>query len=382
MTVPSAETVRAEEADNRPVIIFHVPFALNPAAKSASGIRPVRMRQAFEAIGYRVIEVSGRHAERKQIMRTLRRDITAGLSVDFVYSEAATTPTGLGEKVTPATSLTRDISFLRFCRRRGIPVGLFYRDVYWRFPIYDEVVKWPLSAGLRWRYRADLRGYRRAGIDVYLPSLAMAEHVPIIDTKRFRALPPGGRVAECSIPSAGSRPGLRLLYVGGLGSNYRLHESVRAVAEHREASLTICTREAEWDQRATEYPFGSGSGISVVHRSGDALDALYRETDICLLAVEPIAYWGFAVPVKLLEYLGHGKPVVASEGTYSADFVREQGIGWVVRYGTDELQRLLDRLAEHPEEVAEKAARAREVREEHTWEARARQVVEDLTGAS
>src|SRR5690554_1472058 len=91
---------------NRPLMVFHVPFPLNPNATSASGIRPVSMRKAFERIGYEVLEVSGYHHERKAKMRAVKEAIRTGASIEFVYSEAATTPTGLGEKITRHTSLT------------------------------------------------------------------------------------------------------------------------------------------------------------------------------------------------------------------------------------------------------------------------------------
>lgn len=362
----------------KPAMIFHVAYRLNPDAKSASGIRPIRMRDAFKAIGYEVHEISGTHTERKRRIAELRKRIEAGLAVDFVYAESATAPTGLGEPVTRDTSFTRDIAFLRFCTRRGIPVGLFYRDIYWRFPIYTEAVKWPLSAVMRAFHRWDLRKYRRAGIDVYLPSMEMAKWVPTIPPQRFRELPPGGEPHDA--PDFARTDRIRLLYVGGLGSNYRLHETVREIAGRDDAELTICTREAEWEARQAEYDDLMGSNIRVVHESGEALKQLYSETDVCVLAVEPIVYWEFAVPMKLLEYVAHGKPVIASDGSFSGRFVREQGVGWTITYGSGELGELLGRLHEHPQELAEAAERVRAVRDQHTWEARARQVARDLAG--
>lgn len=377
----------ASAADDRPVMIFHVAYRLDPEAKSASGIRPLKMRRAFEAIGYRVIEISGRHPERREQIERVREQIRGGLRVDFVYSENATAPTGLGEPVTPATSLTRDIRFLRFCRRSGIPVGLFYRDIYWNFPIYTEVLRWPMYSILRALHRRDLRGYRRAGIDVYLPSMEMAEWVPIIDPARFRELPPGCEIRDPA-PLGGAagadaeRPALRLIYVGGLGDTYRLHESVRAIAGREGVELTICTREAEWQQREPEYRELMAPNIRVVHRSGEGLRELYDQANASLLAVEPIVYWTFAVPVKLFEYLGNGKPVLASDGSFSGRFVQDQGVGWTVPYGSEEFGELLDRLVADPAELQRVTERAREVRHEHTWEARARRVAADLAGVS
>ncbi|QAV69980.1 glycosyl transferase family 1 [Salinibacterium sp. UTAS2018] len=359
----------------RPVMIYHVPFPLNPAATSASGIRPVRMRRAFEANGYEVFEVSGRHPERREQMRALRKRISSGLKVEFVYSEASTTPTGLGEKITPATSLTRDVAFLRFCRKAGVPVGLFYRDIYWQFEEYAERVGQPYTAILRWRYRADLRGYRQGVDKIYLPSMRMAAYLPIENQPQALALPPGAERFDSPSPSTG----ISLFYVGGTGGYYRMQETVRGVGMSPGARLTICTREGEWAESAPLYADVLNDSTTVVYKSGSELEGLYADAHIGVLLMEPLEYREFAAPMKLYEYLGHGKPIVATQGSLAGDFVEENGIGWAISYGAEPLAELLSRLQAHPEELAAAQQRAREVRQQHTWEARARQVATDLT---
>ena len=61
--------------------------------------------------------------------------------------------------------------------------------------------------------------------------------------------------------------------------------------------------------------------VQVVHRSGAELEQLYDNADACVLFVQPDPYREFAAPVKLFEYLGHGKPVIASAGTLAAQVV-------------------------------------------------------------
>ncbi|WP_449277080.1 glycosyltransferase [Leucobacter sp. GX24907] len=361
----------------RPVMIFHVPFPLNPEATSASGIRPVKLRRAFESNGYEVLEVSGRHPERRARMRELKRRIRDGLQVDFVYSEASTTPTGLGEKITTATSLTRDIRFLRFCRRAGIPVGLFYRDIYWQFDEYAERVGQPYTSVLRWRYRADLRGYRTAVDKIYLPSMRMAEYLPEANQPQAAPLPPGSDSVDA--PSPDPATGISLFYVGGTGGYYRMQETVRGVEAARNGRLTICTREGEWQESAPLYAEVLGDSTTVVHRSGAELEALYADAHLGVLLMEPLEYREFAAPMKLYEYLGHGKPIIATEGSLAGDFVETHGIGWALPYDADALQALLERLAADPQLLEDKVRRAREVRDEHTWEARARAVALELT---
>ena len=41
-----------------PTMVYHAPYALNRQATSASGIRPVRMYDAFKSLGYEVRDVT------------------------------------------------------------------------------------------------------------------------------------------------------------------------------------------------------------------------------------------------------------------------------------------------------------------------------------
>lgn len=356
-------------------MIFHVPFALNPESVSASGIRPVQMRRAFEALGYDVHEISGVHSQRREQIKRLKERIRRGAQFEFLYSEAATTPTGLGEPVTLATSLHRDIAFLRYCRRAGIRVGLFYRDIYWQFEEYSKRVGQPYATILRSRYKADLRGYRSAVDRIYLPSAQMAAYLPSANQPQASALPPGCNEIDSTAPATG----VSLLYVGGINDYYRMEETVRGVGAVPHARMTICTRESEWAQNRSRYTGLLRPSVKVVHESGTGLEPLYDDAHVGSLLMEPIEYREFAVPLKLYEYLAHGKPIIATEGTLAGEFVHSNGIGWTIPYRSDALVGLLNRLNENRRELEDFTMRARTIRHEHSWTARARTVATDLS---
>ncbi|MEN9752206.1 MAG: hypothetical protein RLZZ600_1253 [Actinomycetota bacterium] len=361
-------------SSSAPVMIYHVPFRLNPEAKSASGIRPVKMRQAFEDIGYRVLEISGTSRERRVQMDAIKQQVRDGLVVDFVYSEASTQPTAFTD---PYFSLHPffDNNFLAWCRRRGMKVGLFYRDIYWQFPEYVKAIGWFYATVLRQFYRVDLLGYRRAVDTIYLPSMRMAKYITFIPERRCEALPPGSD----SVDGKTKAKGLGMFYVGGIGSYYKLHEAVEAVEQVPGANLTICTRDTEWANAKDSYADVLGNATTVVHANGPELEQFYDKAAMGCLFLEPITYREFAAPLKLYEYLGHGKPIIATTGTLAADFVESNGIGWALPYKADALAELLTQLKNNPALLAEKTARALEVREQHTWAARARQVRDGLS---
>lgn len=361
---------------DRPTMIFHVPFALGERSGSASGIRPVRMRRAFESLGYEVVEISGRHAERRRRIADAKRRISSGCAIDFVYSESMTAPTGFGEPITLATSVTRDLRFLRFCRRAGIPVGLFYRDIYWKFQRKSGSLLRSVKEKIRrWRYIADLRGYEVAVDRLYVPSMRMASYLPAANQSQAAPLPPACEPVDSSVPDLG----LSILYVGGVGDHYRLTETVRGVEAASGARLTICTRESEWRDAESEYRDIVGDSTTIAHLSGSELERLYSNAHIGALLMEPAEYREFAAPMKLYEYLGHAKPVIATKGSFAGDFVEENGVGWAIPYEAAAMTELSQRLIDDPALLESARRRATIVREQHTWQTRAEHVVDDLT---
>lgn len=371
-----------------PKMIFHTPYPLNREATAASGIRPVRMRDAFEQLGYEVTEITGYSAERRSAIKDVKRRIRAGEKFEFVYSESSTMPTALTDPHRLPLHPRFDLSFLGFCKRNGVPTGVFYRDIYWNTPAYLESVSRVVAAGTRTLYRSDLRRYRSVITRIFVPSLKMASVMPHTDLAQCTALPPASDPVETEAP----RDPASMFYVGALGHYYRLHEAVRAfeqlgplpgeageAGEPGEAPLTLCTSAALWESKRAEYePIMTHGATKVVHASGAQLEPHYQRSALGCLFMEPIAYREFAAPLKLYEYLAHGRPVVATEGSLAAQFVAENGVGWVVPYSAEALRGLLARLRADTEEYEAVAERVRQVRQDHSWAARAAQAAAAL----
>lgn len=378
-----AGSVRADGG----LMIFHAPFPLQPDRVAASMLRPLAMRRAFADLGYRVMNVTGYAAQRRRAMTRVRAALAAGARIEFVYSENATIPNALTEPRHLPVHPLLDAAFFRHCRRSGVPVGVFYRDVYWRFPRFREGINPVLEAGLQAAYRSELMAFERVGLHLFLPSQAMARHVPHVDPVRMSALPPGAPdVAATRRDSDGWDDGgdedgkeLELLFVGVLQDNYRLDACLRAVSATPGTRVTLCVRQETWETSRDHYaPLLPAGRAQVVHRSGAELEPLYRRADLGVLFTEPNPYWDFAVPYKLYEYLAHELPVIAVRGTQTGRLVEEMGIGWVLSYDVGALSDLLRHLREAPEEIEAVRRRMREVLPDQTWQARARTVVQVL----
>ena len=156
----------------------------------------------------------------------------------------------------------------------------------------------------------------------------------------FEALPPGHNSHELDSSSFSEERPLRLFYVGGISNHYQLHKLFEAVRDLPKIELTICTREKEWLSVKHEYPKLT-SNIKIIHKSGSDMEVHLRDCDVAVLFVKPQEYREFASPVKLYEYLGYQKPILASEGTLAGRFVREQGVGWTVQYDVQKVKAFL-----------------------------------------
>ncbi len=358
--------------------IFHIPNYVNPKGLSGSQVRPLKMLQAFKDSGYEVHAVMGNGYQRKKSIRKIKKNIKSGVKYDFMYSESNTMPTLLtGWKRIPLNPLL-DFSFFNFCKKHGIKIGLFYRDIHWKFG-NQENIRFVKKYVFLPMYNYDLVQYKKYVDVLYLPSMKMNEYVNILDNTL--PLPPGCDFSESFTKrkiDIKTNENLELLYVGGIQGNYNLTKLLQAIKDLPFISLTICCRGPEWINVQNDYENLLTNRITIVHTSGKDLDEYYKKADICLIFFEGSGYWKIASPIKMFEYLAHVTPIVACNGSVAGDFVQENNIGWVIEHNIEELQKLLTDLHKDKTLIAKKQRILKEVAEKNTWKARAQTVIKDL----
>lgn len=359
--------------------IFHIPNFVDQNRKSGSQIRPLKMLKAFQSLGYDIDIVMGYGSERKVQIEKIKEKIRSGVVYDFAYSESSTMPTLLTEKNHLPTYPFMDFGFFRFLRSHGVKIGLFYRDIYWLFPMYDKTVS-PVKSFIAKRfYNYDVKQYARLLDILYLPSVRMKNYIPEIDHLHIEPLPPAMDLVE-HLPTRQKQDSefLKIFYVGGLGENYNLEMIFRVANQNDFIKFVVCCREAEWKENASIYEKYLNDRVTVVHKSGSELDAYLDEADIANIFINPAEYWKFAMPVKLFEYMQHLCPIITTRGTEVANFVYENDIGWVIDYDDEDLTKALHHIHTHRDEVVEKSENMIPALKENTWVARAQKVVEDM----
>lgn len=355
--------------------IFHYPGPLVANPVVGSEVRPAMMLKAFRDLGYEVDVISGYSQERKGLIKKVKENIEAGTHYDFLYSESTTMPTALSDRDHLPRNPFLDEQFFSYCRKKKIPVGLFYRDAYWRFSYYRErVKKWVPYVTIPF-YEHELGRYRYCTDTLFVPSNEFAEAIGY--QAHYRELPSGGRlVAEDS--SVGDSEQLRLFYVGGITGINNIDLVVDTIRKSGNAHLTICCptdqlEECDYLKHIAE----ESDNIRIIHETGEGVIRNLRDADIALALFDRNPYRDLAMPVKLFEYIGAGKPIISTAGTAAGRYVEEKGAGWAIEYSADKLEELLQ-IVHGSDELAEKKAAAAELAKQNTWQSRAETVAEEL----
>ncbi len=358
----------------RPRIVFHVPFKLGYAI-SGGGIRPGKLIQAFQDLGYDVDVVAGPKAEREKAMQDVAGRLRRGERYDFCYAESSVLPTMLTEKGQKPFYPFIDFDFFRMMKDRGVPLGLFYRDIYWRFPFHMRSM--PLFARVRKKFfhNLDFWYYARLLDRLFLPSMKLAYLLPARLRRICLECPPGHDVEGPVARPAPSRPeDLSILYVGGISTPvYDISPLMRLGARF---PVTICCREEEWRQYAPYYAALAGN-VRVVHQSGDDLRRAYAGHALSAILRVGHEYLSFAAPLKLYEAVGQNIPLLVSRGTGAAEFVESNGIGWSVDNAFTDLD-AWTYVREYPQKVARLLA----MKDAHHWRERARLIRGTLLGGA
>lgn len=354
-------------------MIFHIPMQLDRQHASASQIRPLKMIAAFQSIGYKVDIVEGTAKMRQEQIRDIKKKVQDGVKYDFVYSESSTMPTLLTELHHLPTHPFLDFGFFRMCKKNDIPIGLFYRDIHWCFVNRNKDWKQRVA---RFFYLYDLKKYKELVDVLFLPSLEMLPHIPFRFNGKVVPLPPGGEEKSVSYSKTGNS--INILYIGGVGGNYDVAPLLSAVSQCPFARLTLCCRPSDWEKVADRLTPLLAENTCILHKQPEELPELYASADLFSLFFNA-DYWKFAVPFKLFEAVSYHVPLLATEGTWCGNFVKENRIGFEIPHRTDELIRLLNHIHENPIVLQDHRNNLAAIAPLNTWESRARTVADELT---
>jgi|APSaa5957512535_1039671.scaffolds.fasta_scaffold15778_2 glycosyltransferase involved in cell wall biosynthesis len=363
-------------------IIFHYPSSLKQSPDSGSSLRPVEMIKGFEKLNYNVFIISGDKRERSAKIVRIKKLVLNGLKISFAYSESLTNPTLLSEYHFLLTNIFLDYQFFYFLKKHQIPLGLFYRDIYWKSELYKKTIPFIKRKFLKIFFWVDIFAYKLLVRELFVPSsqLMFKYLHDMWVNNRWHVLPPGCNLPTLSKGMKVYKRGykLKLFYVGGvLPPYYDFTKLFNCIQNLNEVTLTIYCRKDEWKSIKNYYSLLSNN-IKIVFNGEESLEKYYLEADIFIMFRLRTEYNAVMMPVKIFESIGFGLPIISSSRTAVANLVKQKKLGWVVE-SENELQKLLIYLNKNPENILTIKNRIINNRNQFTWSVRAQKVVDVLT---
>lgn len=354
--------------------VLYITFIdLDGDIRSGSSMRPVKMLEAFQELGVELQVLSGMNNQRKLRRRNIA-ELRTRLNTwrpDLCYIEPPSGPMFCRE----------DLKLIKDLHKAGIPIALFYRDAYWKYPEYYLDKDSPLADRLKHRIVRSMQKkqwrFFEKNIDVlYFPSKTMAE---IFDHEDI--LPPGSFYPNYREKTKVGRP-MQFIFVGGAHKNHGTFLTIDAFRLANQDSIIaklfyICPKE-QWESLRLDKNVDT-NWLEVIHAAGDEeLRPYYERADVAILAAPRTFYRDFAVPTKIYEYFSYGKPILVTNCTETARIIEETYAGWVTNDDVLSVTSEIKSICNNTEELLYRKKMAQKARSENLWVRRAETVINDL----
>lgn len=330
-------------------IVYYFPGEISSNSDRASIKRPYETKTWLEKNRDCKV-VSGIITERIEGLRSIINDSEFDYGSSYMLMDSINMPMILRDYQNGVLSSLTELYLLNKCRRKGLKVAFFYRDLYWRDSAFRDVysVKWWLKQIFSWfewhlvSRNVDLFCLPTGGISRLLPKSVVPniEFLPGIIEKNglsgFKRLK--------------HKDSYELFYVGGLKPPFYNIEDLIEVANLPNVNLTIVCREDEWLNLKSRW--NSIDHISVYHRKSDELAEFYAKADFFIDLRRNNGYYSLAFPYKYIESVSHGVPVLVYSYGEAGRIVGKHKLGITVesidnvkevftRRSIDSLQRLI-----------------------------------------
>lgn len=352
-------------------IIFLHPLELE-SSDSGSRLRPRKMLDTLINHGHEVFEIIGTRQNRLKKFEELKSAIQKGLKFDFLYVESLSRPTNSRIASLGGVKFFReeklDYNIIQYCLDLKMPVGFFLRDLYWDFPTHGvskSLKQFYFDRAIPYYGKKEMKFLKQNGIHVFSPSKAFSDYLEENWDMKSTPLSPGSIIANSEKRTL-SAQNMKLFYVGGVIGHYDMKVFLDGVLNLSNVDFTLCVRKTE---RHVLEKYEGLQHIKIVHGVGDELKPYYAEAEVAVYPIRPEGYIKLAFGVKLIEYIGQGLPIIAFEGSQTAEFIERNNIGWIIKYSSESVETLLNHISNHPDEYSKKQQAVLDVQNQFTWDA-------------
>jgi hypothetical protein len=346
--------------DRRPRILILSMYPLDDA-RSGPTVRVRRLVEELRSHAEVEIVAGYRHTRRFALARYAASGRLR--HIDGIYVESSTALPG-----------ETDLAFMGLARVLGRPVLTYIRDAYQLFSDY-----YPVNSPKRWlsakAFPMAIRALRAVSTRLAFPSQGLADAVLGDRAGDALLLPPGAPepVTVARRDDAGS-----LLLVGDMRAAVQGGATLLAaigLARSKGANVDLLCVTRPGGEPSRPYP----DWLRVERASSSEIPGLLPGVLATVIARAPGEYNDLALPIKLLEYLAYGRPLLVTDRHETAALVRAAGCGLVVGDGPEAMAGGIAELTSASQEQMDAwSAAAHDAARRHSWRLRASQILSEL----
>lgn len=339
--------------------VLFISFTKFDNINRGSALRPYKIYNSFVDKGYEVLLINGNNHDRRKKFQEYKNANELD-DIDYCYIEPSTYPCH-----------PLDFQMFVHLKTKKIPIGLFYRDMYHKFP---ELFNYTgiKNAILQFRYDIDWQFYKRISKVIFFPSATMANYFKFNNKV---SLPPAGDLIDVDRKKIKNS----VIYVGGISKEFGtdiLLEALDKVNAVRPIKLILVCRtyNAElFDQ------YSNSEWLEIKHLSGDDLKNEYNNSDMAIIPRPITKYNDLAVPIKLFEYLSYGMPVVSTKTFETTKVIEDNKVGITVEGNSEDLAKSILELYQDTNSIFQYSENALEmIRKHNTWKNRVEKIEKEL----
>ena len=306
--------------------------------------------------------ISGERRERRRA--TL--DYLRGSSLDDI--------TGLYVENSTSWAITTDFALMLACKRRHIPVVTYIRDAY---PLFPETMREipmhkRIVSSLLWRL--SMVGYFRLSDRLAFQSQSFANLFQDLPASRKIILEPAANILT---PPSISPDANAILYTGNASSPRFGVEMLVQAAEIARRDIPYLKCLLVCHGLPPKILYQNRPWVEVSSQKSDDIPALLSSTRVVVNPLRQATYHHLQMPIKVMNYLSYGRPMLVTPCREIARFVEENQLGLVVDDNPESMAEGIRRLftadLDELNRMGQNALRA--VREKHSWRHRAQQIL-------
>lgn len=295
---------------------------------------------------------------------------------DFLRSTQLSRISGCHVEANTSWANLSDLRLMAACKRRDIPVVTFVPDAHPLFPTVLDLPPWKIAV-VRLLWWASLQAYYRLSGAIAFQSESFASLFDLPPSVHKLVLPPGANQVATFPLTAGAAG---LLYAGNgrpprYGIDILLDGSELARQDVPELRITLVCPP---DDAPHPSQLRSRPWVTLKHLQTNEIPYEMPKTRAVVIPFRAVAYHQLLLPTKLMDYLSYGRPMLATCCREIAHFVEENRVGFVVDDNPESIAEGIRRLfaadLDELHQMGQNALRA--VREKHSWQHRAHQILD------